>query len=65
MNHKCFNVGDRVSKIVGDYKFYGVVRAAFQKNSGEWRYVVENQDGILHIFSGGTLKVNNDSVETG
>ena len=46
-----FQVGDNVKKITGDYKFEGVVVAAFEKLSGKQRYVVENEDGILHIFS--------------
>jgi len=45
------NVGDRVSKRSGDYRFAGEVRAGFYKKSGVVRYVVENDDGILHIFS--------------
>jgi hypothetical protein len=45
------NVGDRVRKISGDYLFIGVVRAGFYKQSGAVRYVVENDDGVLHIFS--------------
>ena len=45
------NVGDRVMKVRGDYRFDGVVRAGFYKQSGAVRYVVENDDGVLHIFS--------------
>lgn len=46
-----FQVGDKVEKISGDYTFEGIVVAAFSKLSGKTRYVVENPDGILHIFS--------------
>lgn len=46
-----FEVGDQVEKVVGDYQFRGVGVAAFAKLGGQVRYVVENQDGILHIFS--------------
>lgn len=49
-------IGDKVSKVTGDYNFEGVVVAVFQKLSGATRYVVENQDGILHIFSEKNLK---------
>ena len=51
-----FLVGDHVIKPTGDYTFEGVVLAAFQKKSGVWRYVVENPEGILHIFSGTQLR---------
>ena len=48
-------VGDHVAKISGDYRFVGVVVAAFGKLGGSRRYVVENSDGVLHIFSGKQL----------
>lgn len=35
----------------GDYRFSGYVVAIFEKRSGQVRCVVENQDGILHIFN--------------
>jgi hypothetical protein len=50
-----FDVGDCVSKLRGDYSFDGVVVATFNKLSGARRYVVENRDGVLHIFSGSNL----------
>lgn len=56
-NNETFSEGDKVIKTVGDYAFDGVVLAVFQKRSGKWRYVVENADGILHIFSGRQLVV--------
>lgn len=37
------------------YRFIGPVVAAFTKTTGEVRYVVENSDGMLHIFSGAQL----------
>ena len=43
--------GDTVIKSSGDYSFTGTVVAVFEKLSGKVRVVVENQDGILHIFS--------------
>lgn len=43
--------GDHVQKITGDYRFIGVVVARFTKRSGLIRIVVENNDGILHIFN--------------
>ena len=50
-------LGDRVTKITGDYRFTGVVVAVFAKLSGATRYVVENEDGVLHIFSEKNLKL--------
>ena len=51
------NIGDRVKKVTGDYTFEGVVVAVFQKLSGQTRVVVENKDGILHIFSEANLEI--------
>ncbi len=44
-------IGDKVEKVSGDYAFTGFIVAKFTKRSGEIRFVVENPDGILHIFS--------------
>lgn len=44
-------LGDKVEKVGGDYQFIGIVVAAFPKLSGKIRYVVEDDRGILHIFS--------------
>lgn len=46
-----FNLGEDVVKVSGDYHFEGVVVAVFRKKDGKPRYVVENEAGILHIFS--------------
>ena len=48
-----FSVGDPVEKTSGDYKFTGIVVAVFHKlnNKEAVRVVVENSDGVLHIFS--------------
>jgi hypothetical protein len=51
-----FRIDDRVVKDGGDYRFEGVVVSTFRKRSGRKRYVVENDDGILHIFQGSNLK---------
>jgi len=51
-----FNVGDVVDKKGGDYSFTGVVVAAFQKQSGAWRYVVEDDRGLLLIHSETTIE---------
>lgn len=51
-----FAIGDRVEKVTGEYKFPGEVVAVFTKRNRQLiRYVVENDDGILHIFSSGNL----------
>lgn len=43
-------LGDHVAKIGEDSFFEGYVVAAFTKRNGKTkRYVVENEDGILHI----------------
>lgn len=47
--------GEHVEKITGDYTFAGFVVAAFSKLSGEVRYVVEDDRGVLHIFSDSQL----------
>lgn len=52
MNETQFEIGDCVVKNVGDYTFNGIVVSAFRKlHSSSVRYVVENPEGILHIFS--------------
>lgn len=46
-----FVIGQRVCK-GGEYNFDGVVVSVFSKTAtGAVRYVVENKDGILHIFN--------------
>jgi len=51
-----FAVGDRVIKDKGDYKYYGIVVGVIQKLSHAIRYVVENRDGMLFIFSESQLE---------
>jgi hypothetical protein len=46
-----FDVGTFVVKSKGDYIFSGHVVTVFRKRSGAVRYVVENADGVLHIFN--------------
>lgn len=50
-DEQTFLVGDMVRKVGGDYRFDGVVVAAFDKTTGARRYVVEDDRGVLHIFS--------------
>lgn len=49
-------IGTKVEKVGGDYTFAGVVVAAFVKLGGQLRYVVEDDRGVLHIYSGKNLK---------
>lgn len=44
-------VGQYVKKEGGDYTFHGVIVGVFKKQSGAVRVVVENHDGVLHIFN--------------
>jgi hypothetical protein len=55
-----FKVNDNVSKRSG-YIFDGSVRAVFQKLDGQTRYVVENKDGLLHIFNATQLDLKSES----
>lgn len=52
-----FPTGTLVEKFTGDYSFRGLVVAVFKKQSGQIRFVVENQDGILHIYSEKNLRL--------
>lgn len=51
-----FDVGDRVEKHGGDYTLIGHVVAVFAKRSGVVRYVVEDERGILMIYSEKNLR---------
>jgi hypothetical protein len=51
-----YTIGDHVEKAGGDYTYVGVVVAAFTKLSGAVRYVVEDERGLLFIFSDKVLK---------
>lgn len=55
-----YSIGDLVEKVGGDYTFIGVVVAAFQKLSGAERYVVEDDRGVLHVYSAKCLRLRND-----
>lgn len=55
-----FNVGDPVSKTGGDYRFDGTVVSVFTKLSGVIRLVVEDDRGILHVYSEKNLKLRDN-----
>lgn len=52
-----FKVGDKVEKVGGDYRFDGTVVAVFAKLSGLVRLVVEDDRGVLHIYSEKNLRL--------
>lgn len=60
-----FHKGDHVHKVTGDYTFTGRIVSVFEKSSGQVRYVVENTDGVLHIFSASQLQLNSDYQKGG
>jgi hypothetical protein len=60
MNEAKYKVGDNVSKVGGDYTFDGVVVSVFQKSSGVIRLVVEDDRGILHVYSEKNLKLKEE-----
>lgn len=51
-----YKVGDRVRRRNSDYRFDGVVVAAFSKLSGAVRYVVEDDRGILFVQSESSIE---------
>jgi hypothetical protein len=51
-----FSHGDKVEKVGGDYRFEGHVVAVFRKLSGARRYVVEDDRGVLHVYSAKNLR---------
>lgn len=48
---------DKVIKQGGDYTFEGTVVGIIKKLSGQVRYVVEDDRGLLFIFHGGQLTI--------
>lgn len=55
-----FDVGAKVEKVGGDYTFIGVVVSRFRKLAGHIRYVVEDDRGVLHVYSGKNLRAAKD-----
>jgi len=53
-----FKVGDQVEKVGGDYQFKGTVVSVFKKLSEKIRYVVEDDRGVLHVYSAKNLKLD-------
>lgn len=44
-------VGDTVERVNSDYRFVGTVVSVFQKTTGQVRYVVEDDRGVLFIWN--------------
>jgi len=60
-NMECaYKVGDKVEKVGGDYQIVGTVVSVFQKLSGAVRLVVEDDRGVLHVYSEKNLRARND-----
>jgi hypothetical protein len=55
------NEGDIVEKKGGDYYFKGTIQCIFTKLNGVVRVVVENNEGVLHIFNPGQLSLLNEA----
>lgn len=55
-----FKVGDLVKKVGGDYRFDGTVVAKFTKLSGAVRFVVEDDRGVLHVYSEKNLEIRDE-----
>ena len=55
-------IGDKVSKVGGDYRFDGVIVAVFEKLSGAVRVCVEDDRGVLHIYSEKNLKLDDSAT---
>lgn len=53
-----YSIGNEVKKIGGDYSFEGIVVSVFSKLSGSIRYVVEDDRGVLHIYSDKNLIIS-------
>lgn len=50
-----FRLGDQVIKTGGDYKYQGEIVGIVHKKSGQIRYVVEDDRGLLMIMSIGQI----------
>lgn len=50
-------VGDVVEKVGGDYTFVGTIVSKFNKLSGKERFVVEDDRGVLHVYSEKNIKL--------
>ena len=51
-----YSIGQAVRKVGGDYTFEGTVIGVFFKKSGVVRYAVEDDRGVIHIYSDKVLQ---------
>lgn len=51
------HTGDKVEKVGGDYTFVSIIVSRFQKLSGAERFVVEDDRGVLHVYSEKNLRM--------
>ncbi len=59
-----FTVGDRVEKVGGDYTFVGHVVCVFTKRDPtKVRLVVEDDRGVLHVYSEKNLRHATDTTK--
>ena len=52
-----FKLGEKVQKVGGDYIYEGVVAGIVYKTSGQIRYVIEDDRGMLFIFNEKNLQL--------
>lgn len=50
-------VGDEVKKVGEDYTYEGIIAGIVHKRSGQIRYVVEDDRGMLFIFNEKSLEL--------
>lgn len=52
-------IGDTVKRVNSDYVFIGTIVSIFQKTTGQTRYVVEDDRGVLFIWRRENFEVCN------
>ena len=52
-----YNIGGIVKKYTGDYQLKGVIVSVFRALVGRVCYVVQHGPGFLHIYSGGNMRL--------
>lgn len=58
-----FRIGDHVEKTSGGHTYSGIIVAAYQKLSGAWRYLIEDQDGASFIMTPSQVRLVKDVPE--
>lgn len=58
-----FHIGDYVEKVRKNYRFSGTIVAEFlNMSTGKMHYVVETDEGVLHISVGKKLKMKDQEA---